>query len=203
MKKILVYILFLSIISTAATCHKPCNEPNYSFETGVKFSPESDSLHVGDTIWITSSIPNPVLDNNSGKAIIYENANWGSTLIISDILEFRDSNRGAVADFSYFAKTGSIYSMSGTDTMNVKQLSYQENISGYEFKIGIVAGKKGLYILTIPDNPYLFRKGNPKCGTANLVILNQNNNKHVNLFEDKWGPLSSYDVSHSYCLKVY
>jgi len=198
-----ISIIFIAIICVSAQCHKPCNESNYLFETTAKFSPQFDSIQVGDTIWLTSLIPKPVLDKNSGKTIAYENANWCSTLIISDILKFKESNRGAISDFDFSAKIGNIYSAPLTDTTNVKQISYQEYVMGYELNIAIIARKAGSYILTIPDNQYLFRKNKPKCGTAELVILNENTDKHLSLFEDVWGSLSAYDKAHCYCVKVH
>lgn len=201
MKKL---ILILSVIQFFAGCHKPCDEPNYTFNVSDFFTPEKDSIRIGDTLWLQSSILKLQKDINTQKEISFSNAeNLGTTLIISDVGKFRNSLRGAVDSFSFFKINGNIFTASNTDINGVKQITYKETTASYELKVGLVALKAGIYIFTVTDNPSVFRKGKTKCGLGAFEILNQNPNKHLYLFEDLLGPLSSYDRNHSYCLKVY
>lgn len=204
MIKIIYNIIFpFTIFLVCIECHKPCNEPDYTFIGNDYFSPEKDSLHIGDTLWLISSINKELMDTNTKKVIDYSSAaNLASAVIISDIKKFKDK-RGAIDSFDYINVIGNIFSDVNTDTSNVKQLTYNKATSSFELKIGFIARKAGSYIFTIPDNPYLYRRGKPKCGTAKIVMLNQNIDKHLNIFENMWGTLSSYDVAHSYCIGVY
>ncbi len=184
------------------TCHKPCNEPDYTFVGNEHFFPEEDRLQIGDTLWLVSSIDKELMDTNTKKVIDFSSAaNLSLAAIISDIKKFQDK-RGAIDSFDYINMTGDIFSEVNTDTSNVKQLTYNEATSSFELKIGFIARKAGSYIFTIPDIPYLYRRGEPKCGVAKVVMLNQNVDKHLNIFENMWGALSSYDAAHCYCIEV-
>jgi hypothetical protein len=201
-KKILNILIAFTILIISERCHKPCNEPDYTFIGNDVFSPEKDTLNVGDTLWLNSSINKELVDTSTKKSIDFSNAaNLGSTVVISDINKFQDK-RGAIDSFDYIKITGNIFSDVNTDTSNVKQLQYSETASSFELKIGFVAKKAGSYIFTIPDNPYLFRKGQPKCGTAKIIMLNSNTDQHLYLFENMWGALSSYDSARSYCIEI-
>jgi len=204
MKKLINQIVLVSlIVLTSESCHKPCNEPNYSFMVDESFFPQKDSINVGDTIFILSSFNKELTDTTTKKAIKFSNAeNLVTALIISDISKFRDTQRGAIDSFSYFNLVGSIFTPTNTDTLSVKQLTYIETSSTYEIKIALIARKAGIYIFTIPDNPDVFRRNQPKCGTANFEILNRNTQQHLYLFENILGSLSRYDSTHSYCVKV-
>ena len=204
MKKLINQIVLVNLIIIASeSCHKPCNEPNYSFKVNESFFPQKDSINVGDTIFVLSSFNKELTDTTTKKVIDFSNAeNLGTVLIISDITKFRDIQRGAIDSFSYFNLVGSIFTAPATDTLNVKQLIYTETSSIYDLKIGLIAKKAGIYIFTIPDNPDVFRKNQTKCGTANFEILNQNTQQHLYLFENILGSLSRYDSTHSYCVKV-
>lgn len=196
-------IIIICIIQFFASCHKPCNEPNYTFNVSESFLPEKDSIGIGDTLWLLSSIPKLQTDVGTQKEIDFSNAeNLGSNLIISDINKFTTPSRGAVDSFNFFKINGDIFTIANTDADGVKQLSYEETAISYELKVGMIALKAGKYIFTVPDNPSVFRGGKTKCGLGNFQILNQNINKHLYLFEDLLGSLSSYDSNHSYCLKV-
>jgi hypothetical protein len=197
------FIIIICIIQLFVGCHKPCNEPNYTFNVAEAFSPEVDSINIGDTLWLQSSVLKLQADTGTHKEIDFSSAeNLGTNLIISDISKFTTSLRGAVDSFNFLKINGNIFSVANTDEKAVKQLTYTQTANSFELKIGIVALKAGSYIFSVPDNPSVYRKGMTKCGLGNFRILNQNNNKHLYLFENLLGPLSTYDRNHSYCIKV-
>ena len=184
-------------------CHKPCTLPNYDFSVSDFFSPEKDSVTVGDTLWLISNISNVQVDINSGAQVDFSGAeNLGFNLVVSDISKFR-SQRGAVDSFDYTKRHGDIYTHPSSNPQGIKQLSFEKTMASYMLEVGLIAKKKGSYLLTVPDNPYVFRQDMPKCGTAAFAILNSNANKHLYLFENYWGKLNQYDSTHSYCFKVY
>lgn len=183
------------------SCHKPCNLPNYVFSVNSIFFPEKDTINIGDTLWLTCTIPKTLIDINTQQQVEFSNAeNLGSDLIISDISKF-NLQRGAVDSFKYAQLHGTIYTDLQANPQGVKQLSFEEKTNSYLLQVGLIAKKAGNYILTMPDNPSVFRKGRGKCGMASFKILNSNNNKHLYLFENMWRALSNYDKNHSYCLR--
>ena len=198
-----IFLIYLTIIVILSSCHKPCNQPNYSLAVTAFFSPEKDSVSVGDTLWLSCVIPKNMTDINSQSKINFSNAeNLGGNLFVSDISAFTDQ-RWAVDSFLYFSAIGQIYSDSKLNPRGVKQLSYHESDTAYPLRAGLIAAKRGTYILTVSDVPGVYRKGSPNCGIGNFQILNANVNKHLYLFENLWGAiLSPYDKASSYCFKV-
>ncbi len=200
MGKIIIFIIAVGFFNC---CRKPCNLPNYTFSVNDSFSPEKDSINIGDTLWLTCTISKTQIDINTQANINFDNAeNLGSNLVISDISRF-NLERGAVDSFNYIQQYGNISTDPTSNPQGVKQLRFEESSDSYLLKVGLIAKKEGNYILTVPDNPYVFRRGMAKCGTADFKILNVNINKHLYLFENIWGLLSEYDRNHSYCFKVY
>ncbi len=192
------FIIQISIILFFNACHRPCNEPDYNFSVTESFFPEQDSINVGDTLFLTSIIPKAETDINTRMIIDFSSlGNLGDNLVISDISKF-NTQRDAADSFSYFNVHGKIYS----SQYGAKQLTFEETDSAHFLKVGLIALKKGLYILTVPDIPGVYRTGHVKCGRGNFEILNSNVDKHLYLFENMWGQLSNYDSLHSYCIKV-
>jgi hypothetical protein len=185
---------------TISGCHKPCNEPDYNFSVFESFSPEKDSVNIGDTLYLNCEIPKMIRDNNTGQIINFSNlGNLGDNLVISDISKFSDAKRDAADSFSYINIYGKIYS----DNNGARQLQFMETDSSYRLKVGLILLKAGLYVFTIPDDTGVYRNGHLKCGVGNYAVLNSNVNKHLYLFEDLWGPIiSTYDRYRSYCIKV-
>ncbi|HWY36349.1 MAG TPA: hypothetical protein VNX68_17020 [Nitrosopumilaceae archaeon] len=183
-------------------CHKPCHEPNYTFSVTDTIYPGNDSISIGDTLILGCSFSKNLKSTGIQGLVNFANAaNLGTNLIISDINAFTGS-RGAVDSFTYFNVFGRIYSDPNLNPQNVKQLSFYESDTTYQLKVGLIPSKKGMYILTIPDIPKVYRKGSVDCGVGYFAILNVNINKHLYLFENKWGALSEYDSVHSYCFTV-
>lgn len=192
------FLIFFCILVVNCGCQKPCNEPDYNFTVFESFSPEKESMNIGDTLYLDCKIPKMEKDNNTGQVINFSNlANLGDNLIISDISKF-DAKREAADSFSYVNIYGKIYS----DNNGAKQFQFMETDSTYRLKVGLILLKAGSYIFTIPDIPGVYRNGHIRCGVGNYAVLNSNINKHLYLFEDLWGALSIYDRNRSYCIKV-
>jgi len=106
---IIVIIYFSSVYSS---CRKGigCKEITYSFSTGIRAYPDSDSINVNDTIWVEFSNSTQLHDINLGVNIDFSGANNLGTSI--DYLKFTGgsiSNPGVVPaanDFDYNLVTG-------------------------------------------------------------------------------------------------
>jgi hypothetical protein len=192
-------LLLLCIIIFIGGCTKPCHEPDHNFSVFESFTPEKDSMQIGDTLYLNWEILKMQMDKNTGTLINFSNlGNLGDHLIISDINKFYDVKRDAADSFSFINIYGKIYS----DDYGAKQLQFMETDSSYRLKVGLILLKAGLYVFTIPDATGINRNGHIKCGIGNYEVLNANMNKHLYLFENLSGPLSTYDRNRSYCLKV-
>lgn len=199
MVRFLLFLLSVFFLVEEFGCGKRCNEPDHYFVVSDSFSPEKDSIQVGDTLFFECTIPKLEEDIKTGMLINFSNlVNLGDNLVISDISKF-STHRNAADSFEFVSILGNIY----TDQYNAHQLNFVETDSSYIVKIGFIALKKGIYIFTLPDAPGVYRKNHIKCGRGNFRILNSNMDKHLYLFTEIVGSLSNYDATHSYCVKVY
>lgn len=197
-------LLILLFFAFSFSCHKPCNESDHRFSINYNFADEKDSINVGDTLWLMSETSTRINDLNTQQEVDFSNAeNMGSALSIADITKFHSAQRGAVDSFNFTAINGNIYTNQSLNPNGTKQITFSESDNKYQLKIGIIALKRGIYIFSISDIPAVFRKDKGKCGMASFEILNNNADKHLYLFQNLWGPLSTYDATHSYCFKVY
>ncbi len=199
-KNIIAIAMAVAIING---CSKPCNEPDYSFSITESFSPEKDSINVGDTMWLVSETPVKMQDITTQARIDYSGAaNFGSTLQVIDISKTQSTEIGAVDSFTYIKVIGDIFTDEKISPTKVKQLSFNEINGMYKIKIGIIAQKKGAYILFVGNAANIYRTSSPKCGKASIEILNNNVNQHLFLYEDLYGSLSDFDKQHAYCFIV-
>lgn len=81
MKSFFLAIICIVIFSST-TCKKiGCAENIYSFEAKAKVVNDSDSINLGDTIWLEITCPVSQPDGNTGQIIAYKNAaNLGTAI---------------------------------------------------------------------------------------------------------------------------
>jgi len=179
------------------SCKKPCQDYVFQYNGTDYFFPEKDSVQVGDTLYLSCVIKKSDLPDN-----LKQEENLGGNLIISDIDSFQSAHRGAVANFNFINIQGSLYTDPKLNPDNVKQIRFVQVDTSYNLLVGLVTLKSGSYVLTYTDVPGVHWSGSGKCGTANMYFDNINNNKHLYLFEDKFGPSSPRDSATSYCVRV-
>ena len=198
-------ILFLSIFIflTSLGCGKNCKEAKYSFLMQETFSPEKDSIAVGDTLWVNSSHSTSFTDLNSQEEVDFSNSQIGSNI---RILNFPDTSQtviGAVNDFDIIKIYGNETGNDNIPTEN-KGFYYQEINGNYIFKLGFIAKKKGVYGISLGnDFGIVQRKGG--CEKATIEIDNANTNTHLYYYENFFpgDPVSQYTIRHAYFFKVY
>lgn len=197
-------IILISAFVFINSCRKPCSEPNYSFSIKGYFTPEKDSVRVGDTLYFISETPTELKDVNTNIEVKYSEAvNLGSGIIITDISKWYNGENGAVDSFSFFNLIGNAYTDPNWAAHDTKQLRFEEANEKYQLKIGIVAQKPGAYAFFVGDAVNVYRRGKPYCGIAKFEILNSNTNQHLYIFENLLnGEMSDYDKKHTYCIKV-
>ncbi len=91
-------------------CPKPCIEANYSFVVNSQISPDLDSVHIGDTIYLISSFPTKLTEQTSGRIMDYSNSTGiGCTLGVVKLIDGTYPGTDAVNEFNYISLTGMIF----------------------------------------------------------------------------------------------
>src|SRR5665213_251006 len=99
---LLKYIIIGSCIITLLSvigCGKNCKEVTYSFLMQESFSPEKDSIAVGDTVWIRSFHSATFQDLISNANVDFSNSKIGASIRILNFPDTSQSVAGAINDF--------------------------------------------------------------------------------------------------------
>lgn len=193
----------ICFIGICATCNKriDCKQTIYSFSTALKAYPDSDSINIGDTLWIEFYQPVVLTDVISGSSVNYSEAvNLGTVL---SFVEFEKSQeRGAVADFKLQLYEGKISPTIKDSDINQEYLFVEES-AYYKFKLAIIPKKRGNYVVTISNANNVYRKSD-KCTKASFELKYGNTNQHFYLLK-QWQPdidLQEPGKSRVYYFKV-
>lgn len=206
-KNIIVIVTLLIVFFVNTGCPKPCVEANYSFAVTTQLAPDSDSIRVGDTLYISTVFPNRLTDQATGDLIDYSNANdIESTLSIAQLIQGDSIPKSAVAQFNYVSIFGSVFnSLNIPDPAGVQQLRYQQSGNTYKLKIGLIPLQKGIFALGIGNGLSNNRDNSRACEKAGFNFSISGTNQHIYYFQ-KWRPnfvLSAVGISKLYCFKVY
>lgn len=198
-------LFIIAIINSG--CPKPCIEANYSFAVNSQISPDLDSVHLGDTIYLISSFPTKLTDQTTGTIIDYNNSNnIGSTLGVVKLIDGIYPGQDAVNDFNFISVIGVVYNDNSIPSpTKFQQLKFQQVNDMYEIKIGIIPQKTGIYYLGIGDGLSNGLNKSSSCEKASFSITLNNTDQHLQYFLD-WSPtatLGDYEKPRAYFLKVY
>lgn len=207
MKNIIAGIGLLIFAVINSGCPKPCIEANYSFAVNSQIIPALDSVHLGDTIFLTSTFPVNLTDQRTGVIVDYSNStDIGSTLAISKLPKGDTVAADAVFDFNYVSVNGKIYNDRSIPRPDgVQQLTYMEMNGNYLLKVGLIPKQTGNYILGLGNGLSNGRKKSRSCQKASFDISINNTNQHFYLIQ-AWVPgiiLDDYGKKHVYYFKVY
>lgn len=210
MKTLSIYLL-LGLVALTMTgcpdmgCFNP--DPAYSFEVTARFTPEQDSIQVGDTLYLVSEFPSTMVPVGGQDAITYTNSTGiGNTLGIVELTDTSKSSADAVNSFDYFNVKGEIYNAKDIPTPErFQQLVYEEVPGKYLLKVGFIPKKKGLYLMGIGDNALSNgRSTGDKCDKASFQTTLSNTNSHLYHYENWLGqPMNPTATNISYLFKVY
>ncbi len=207
MRNTIIYIglLIFALINTG--CPKPCVDAHYSFAANSQITPDSDSVRIGDTIILTSSIPVNLTDQRTGVMIDYSNStDIGSTLAISKLPKGDTVAIDAVPDFNYVNVNGRIYNDRSIPRPDgVQQLIYVEMNGNYLLKVGLIPKQTGNYILGLGNGLSNGRHKSMNCEKASFDISINNTNQHFYVITE-WKPdiiLNDFGKKHGYAFKVY
>ena len=97
-KPSLAILFIISSIVTLSSfqCSKGginCTENFYSFNLGIRAYPDTDSIRIGDTLWLEINEPSTLKDIQSGQMIDYSGAeNLGTVIGIAELLSVNTFN---------------------------------------------------------------------------------------------------------------
>lgn len=191
----LVYSLFIN-----GECRKniDCARTVYNFEIGVKAIPDSDSIHVSDTIWLQINTPDKLNDLNTNQLIDYSGAeNLGAGINFQKLngSSFTDK---AVGKFQFLLIIGKLVD-NNVDPELLKEYLFDNNGGYYQFKLGIIPKETGVYGLIVSNAANVYRKSD-KCTKASFAINFKETDQHYYLNPNfQGGPIP---VGGDYYFKV-
>jgi hypothetical protein len=179
MKYQIIILLVLAFLAQQSSCKKNCVNTTYNFDLPVKAYPDSDTIKVGDTIWIEINSSSNFIDKGTNKNINYSDAsNLGSAIGFSIWDSLNKKWVDAANDFTFTLIKGSNTSSSNTNLF--REYLFNEENDFYVFKLGITPQKKGLYSFLLSNSNNTYRR-NDKCTKANFTIIFRNTNQHYYL----------------------
>jgi hypothetical protein len=207
-KRILFFFttsLTIVSISNLSSCRKPfCTHHQYEFAGTDSFSPEKDSINVGDTVWFRSSLPVQMVEVNTNQSVDWSRASGVVTQINFSSLSSGNPTIGAVDSFLFIPVKGN-FSSNSTLPHAAKTAAFVEENGNYNLQFGIVAQKKGIYAITAVD----IKNSKKNCSDADITLILGNGDSHQHYFGTVYYPGSPWgDViqpivqTHSYCFKV-
>jgi hypothetical protein len=192
-------VILLSLIG----CGKNCKDAVYAFTMQESFSPEKDSIAVGDTLWVISSHSTAFTDLVSNSQIDFSNSNLATNV---RILKFPDTSQqviGGVYDFGIIKNNGNEIGGDNIPSEN-KNFYFEEKNNTYLLNIGFIPKQKGLYCISLSNSISIIEKRGG-CEKASVNIINTNQNSHLYYYQNFFLglPPDQYTKTHAYCFKVY
>ncbi len=195
-------IVLLPFSLLLAGCPRTCVEAVYSFSINASFLPERDSIRLGDTLYLTSSIPIQLRDVTSGDLVNYQNAKIAGNLGIGKLSSGVKTPIEAVDQFKYVSVQGQIYNdLSIPSPKGVQQTLYSQKANTYELTVGLIPLNEGVYVLGV-GFPVGIRGGHD-CEKAGFSLKVTNGNRHLDFYEKVTGqPSNGIDYGNGYYFKV-
>lgn len=189
-----------------ATCKKnkgECIGNAYKLKETWNVLPQRDSVNIGDTLFFSSSFSNMPFDYNTNTNVDFSgNALIGTPFSIRSIKGFNNL-KPAIDSFSYFLLEGS-YKDGDLSPNEIKSIFWIESNNQYKIKIGIIARRKGDYMVTIPDAIGRLKKENECESGAGITLSNSNSKNNAYLSRPYYSlpsvPLN--DSIHMFCIRV-
>jgi len=175
----LAILLLTYITSVFATCKKEnCSENNYSFLLGVQARPDTDSIRVGDTLWVRIDESNQLRDQSTGQVIDFsEAANLSFVFGLGKVISAIQVD-DAAAFFDYYIRKGKY--VGSFNTSRFRNFGLDELNGRYYLEIGFIPKQTGIYRILIERaaNVYTRRR---LCDRSTFSPEFQNTNQHFYL----------------------
>ena len=200
--------LFIGGMATFLTgCPTECLEPAYQFSVTAHVRPETDSLFVGDTVWIESTASTTMRDRGSGQNITFGNAaNFGSIIRMAVLDATSDTLIDAVSQFTSLPLEGRAYTVANAMPARALQFEYIQIKDQYRFRLALICRQKGVFALFIGNAVNVHQQGKSVCEGASINIGIDNNDKHLSYLQNlyyKSRPIEETEKQSAYCFSVH
>ena len=177
----IIVLIFCGAISVFGHCKKNCATVFYNFELGIRAYPDRDSVNIGDTIFFEIDEPVTLNDAGTGLLITYnQTKNLGTAISFAELISTNVVNQFANNDFKIKLFKG--VDVARPDTNRYREYLFAEVNQRFQFKIGVIPQKKGVYKMFVSNSANVSRE-NDKCAKANFAINFKNTNQHLYLNE--------------------
>lgn len=166
----------------------------------IKASPDLDSIHINDTIWLEVNEPTILKDVQTGKDVNYNGAtNLGSAIGFEKLSPTTGEFMTGVVDrFNFFLVKG--INVTNVSPEIYKEYFFAEENGRYIFKLGVIPKEKGIFGLVFSNASSVIRK-NDNCTKAFFTLNFKNTNQHYYLNPNfTGGPVAP---GGDYYFKVY
>lgn len=188
-------LIGIYIFSVYSSCNKSifCSQNTYSFRANFIASPETDSIALNDTLWVTMNESTQFQDLSTNNAIDFSNAvNLSFVFAMSKVFS-ATSIFPAADSFSYIMRKGINVSSIHLDV--IREFKPVEEAGRYKLEVGFIARKKGTYRVLIENSANVYTHDKP-CEKAGFAVKFTNTDQHFYL---------GYNISGDgvYYFKVY
>ena len=165
----------------------------YSFEATSEWSPQRRICGVGDTLYLTSTIPKTLTDGiNTSIVVDFSNSvAIGGGIGMGYVDTVQRIPVPGRSKFSFFAIMGTI----GERAVAADQgpaFTYAEQPTSYVFKCGIICKERGIYVFSVSDLKSPGIRGKD-CTNADFSITLTNSEKNLDLYEVATGIILDAD----------
>lgn len=159
----------------------------YSFEASSEWGPQRRIYGIGDTLYLTSTIPKTLTDGiNTSIVVDYSNSvAIGGGIGMGYVDTFQRIPVPGRSKFDYFSITGTIKESSVAPDQG-PSFSYAEQSGVYSFKCGIICKERGIFILSVSDLKSPGIRGKD-CTNADFGMTLTNSEKNLDLYENATG----------------
>lgn len=199
---IIIGFVVIAQFGCVGTCSPGSQNLRLSLSGGsIGFFPGNDSMHIGDTLWVTSTIPHKLKITTTGDSMDFRGAINVVTDLHIDSLTGTNSQVGAAYAFTFINNVGIVQKRS-LDSTGGKIATYSENNEGYHLSFGMIPIKKGIYCLILID----IYQAQKRCTYASIEIARTNGDDHLHYLQDIYyngGPVDPVSQARAFCFKVY
>ena len=144
----LLLLLLLSLSAIRCEKEEPPVWEDFIFVIPLRMTPPDSIVRKGDTLWLTASIPDTVLEYNSKRYYRLYESPFGTVFTLNKLVNrewFLGDQPGAVSLFRFENRTGFVHHLS----QSFGSITYVYRHNRYELEIGIIPSARGVFAFSM------------------------------------------------------
>jgi hypothetical protein len=172
------YFMLCLLIAQISCGKKNDCEQDYLFEVPFMIGELIDSVAIGDSIYLKSSVSRNMIDLISGKELNLNGFNFGTEIIFERI----DSNRiDGSSFFELLIKKGSIDTLKLNNSVSFP-ISYEHSTNeNFNFELVIIPKSKGVYFINLFSLYHIDSNVNENIFSKEVKIMNEGCKEYLNI----------------------